>query len=172
MIQVTFTPGSSAQAALVGQLMAQYLALDEQIQEPVRTTSGLIAGAQEEAAAPVVKRTRRAAAATDAAAPSASSNPATESASAAPTSVTSASAGGEDPKPVAEPSAQEAPAAQTASSPEPSLSLEEVRAKLTEVSKAGKATEVKALLAALGVANLTAVPKEAYAKLMADAAAL
>jgi hypothetical protein len=78
----------------------------------------------------------------------------------------------EDPNAAAEPSAQEAPAAQTASSPEVSLSLEEVRAKLTEVSKAGKATEVKALLAALGVANLTAVPKEAYAKLMADAAAL
>jgi light-harvesting protein B-800-850 alpha chain len=166
MIQVTFTPGTSAQAALVGQLMAQYLALDEQPQEPVRTTSGLIAGAQEEAAAPAPKRTRRAAAATDAAAPSASSNPATELASEAPTSVTSASVGGEDPKPVAEPSAQEAPAA------EPELTLEVVRAKLTEVSKAGKATEVKALLAALGVANLTAVPKEAYAKLMADAAAL
>lgn len=167
MIQVTFTPGTSAQAALVGQLMAQYLALDEQPQEPVRTTSGLIAGAQEEAVAPAPKRTRRAAAATDAAAPSASSNPATESASEAPTSVTSASVGGEDPKPVAEPSAQEAPAAA-----EPELTLEVVRAKLTEVSKAGKATEVKALLAALGVANLTAVPKEAYAKLMADAAAL
>lgn len=168
MIQVTFTPGTSAQAALVGQLMAQYLALDEQPQEPVRTTPV----AQEEAAAPVVKRVRRAAAATDAAAPSASSNPATESASEAPTSVTSASVGGEDPNAAAEPSTQEAPAAQTASSPEVSLSLEEVRAKLTEVSKAGKATEVKALLAALGVANLTAVPKEAYAKLMADAAAL
>jgi hypothetical protein len=153
MIQVTFTPGTSQQAALVGQLMAQYLALDEQPQEPVRTTSGLIAGAQEEAAAPAPKRTRRAPAA------------ASDSASATGTPA-------EDPNAAAEPSAQEAPAAQTASSPEVSLSLEEVRAKLTEVSKAGKATEVKALLAALGVANLTAVPKEAYAKLMADAAAL
>jgi hypothetical protein len=154
MIQVTFTPGTSAQAALVGQLMAQYLALDEQPQEPVRTTSGLIASAQEEAAAPVVKRVRRAPAAVAQDSASATGTPA------------------EDPNAAAEPSVQEAPAASTVSSTEPELSLETVRAKLTEVSKAGKATEVKALLAALGVANLTAVPKEAYAKLMADAAAL
>jgi hypothetical protein len=153
MIQVTFTPGTSAQAALVGQLMAQYLALDEQPQEPVRTTSGLIASAQEEAAAPVVKRVRKPAAV------------AQDSASAIGTPA-------EDPNAAAEPSVQEAPAASTVSSTEPELSRETVRAKLTEVSKAGKATEVKALLAALGVANLTAVPKEAYAKLMADAAAL
>jgi hypothetical protein len=157
MIQVTFTPGTSQQAALVGQLMAQYLALDEQPQEPVRTTPV----AQEEAAAPVVKRLRKPAAAV-----------AAEPAEAAPLSADTAKAEAEDPNAAAEPSTQEAPAAQTASSPEGSLSLEEVRAKLTEVSKAGKATEVKALLAALGVANLTAVPKEAYAKLMADAAAL
>jgi hypothetical protein len=148
MIQVTFTPGTSAQAALVGQLMAQYLALDEQPQEPVRTTSGLIAGAQEEvAAAPMVKRVRRAPAA------------ALDSASATGTPETTS-----QPDPT--------PTATTAETEAPELTLEVVRAKLTEVSKAGKATEVKALLAALGVANLTAVPKEAYAKLMADAAAL
>jgi uncharacterized membrane protein len=163
MIQVTFTPGTSAQAALVGQLMAQYLALDEQPQEPVRTTSGLIAGAQEEAAAPTPKRTRRAATQEASAPVEPTPGPSADAQTTAPA---------EDPNAAAEPSAQEAPAAQTASSPEVSLSLEEVRAKLTEVSKAGKATEVKALLAALGVANLTAVPKEAYAKLMADAAAL
>jgi hypothetical protein len=166
MIQVTFTPGTSAQAALVGQLMAQYLALDEQPQEPVRTTSGLIAGAQEEAAAPAPKRTRRAATADAAPASSTAETSAPTAATADPTP-TATTAETEDPKPVAKPSAQEAPAAA-----EPELTLEVVRAKLTEVSKAGKATEVKALLAALGVANLTAVPKEAYAKLMADAAAL
>jgi hypothetical protein len=169
MIQVTFTPGTSAQAALVGQLMAQYLALDEQPQEPVRTTSGLIAGAQEEAAAPTPKRTRRAPAAASDSASATGTPETTNQADPTPTATTVET---EDPNAAAEPSAQEAPAAQTASSPEVSLSLEEVRAKLTEVSKAGKATEVKALLAALGVANLTAVPKEAYAKLMADAAAL
>jgi hypothetical protein len=159
MIQVTFTPGTSQQAALVGQLMAQYLALDEQPQEPVRTTPV----AQEEAAAPVVKRTRRAATQEASAPVEPTPGPSADAQTTAPA---------EDPNAAAEPSTQEAPAAQTASSPEVSLSLEEVRAKLTEVSKAGKATEVKALLAALGVANLTAVPKEAYAKLMADAAAL
>jgi hypothetical protein len=135
MIQVTFTPGNSAQADLVGKLMAQYLALDTPAAEAAEAP-GLIAAAQEEAAAPLVKRVRR------------------------------------TPPPAAESPAPEAPAASTASSPEPELSLETVRAKLTEVSKAGKAAEVKALLAALGVANLTAVPKEAYAQLMADAAAL
>lgn len=152
MIQITFTPGTSAQAALVGQLMAQYLALDE---EPVRTTSGLIAAAQEEVAAPapLVRRVRRA--------------PAQDSASA-----TGAPVAVEDPKPAAEPSTQEAPAASTASSTAPELSLEDVRAKLTAISKAGKASEVKGLLANLGVTNLTSVPKEAYAKLVADAEAL
>jgi len=166
MIQITFTPGTSAQAALVGQLMAQYLALDE---EPVRTTSGLIAAAQEEAAAPapLVRRVRRA--------------PAQDSASAAGTSETTSqpdptptatTAVTKDPKPAAEPSTQEAPAASTASSTAPELSLEDVRAKLTAISKAGKASEVKGLLANLGVTNLTSVPKEAYAQLVADAEAL
>lgn len=167
MIQITFTPGTSAQAALVGQLMSQYLALDEQplqpAQEPVRTTSGLIAGAQEEAAAPVVKRTRRAATPEASAPVEPTPGPSADAQTTAPA---------EDPNVVAEPSTQEAPAAQTASSTEPELSLETVRAKLTAISKAGKASEVKGLLANLGVTNLTSVPKEAYAKLVADAEAL
>jgi uncharacterized membrane protein len=149
MIQVTFTPGTSAQAALVGRLMAQYLALDEQPQEPVRTTSGLIAGNYTDAAAPGPKRTRRAA--TPEVSVPVEPTP-------GPSAAVQTTAPAEEPKPAAE------------STPE--LSLEAVRAKLTEVSKAGKGAEVKALLADLGVANLTAVPKEAYAKLMADAAAL
>ena len=165
MIQVTFTPGNSAQADLVGKLMAQYLALDEQ---PTQAP-GLIASAQEEAAAPVVKRARKPAAAAQDSASATGTSETTSQADPTPTATTAAT---EDPKPAAEPSTQEAPAASTASLPVPELSLETVRAKLTEVSKAGKAAEVKALLAALGVANLTAVPKEAYAKLMADAAAL
>ena len=163
MIQVVFTPGTSAQAALVGQLMAQYLALDE---EPVRTTSGLIAAAQEEAAAPapLVRRVRRAPATT-----TASENSETPTATAGSENAVAAA---EDPKPAAEPSTQEAPAASTASFTAPELSLEDVRAKLTAISKAGKASEVKGLLANLGVTNLTSVPKEAYAQLVADAEAL
>lgn len=160
MIQVTFTPGTSAQAALVGQLMAQYLALDEQ---PVRTTSGLIAAAQEEAAAPAPKRSRRAGTPEVSAPVEPTPGPSADAQTTAPV---------EDPKPAAEPSTQEAPAAQTASSTAPELSLEDVRAKLTPISKAGKASEIKGLLANLGVTNLTAVPKEAYAKLVADAEAL
>lgn len=160
MIQITFTPGTSAQAALVGQLMAQYLALDE---EPVRTTSGLIAAAQEEAAAPAPKRSRRAATPGASAPVEPTPGPSADAQTTAPA---------EDPKPAAEPSTQEAPAAQTASSTAPELSLEDVRAKLTAISKAGKASEVKGLLANLGVTNLTSVPKEAYAQLVADAEAL
>lgn len=160
MIQITFTPGTSAQAALVGQLMSQYLALDE---EPVRATSGLIAAAQEEAAAPAPKRTRRAATPEASAPVEPTPGPSADAQSTAPV---------EDPNAAAEPSTQEAPAAQTASSTEPELSLEDVRAKLTAISKAGKADGVKGLLANLGVSNLTAVPKEAYAKLVADAEAL
>jgi hypothetical protein len=150
MIQITFTPSTSQQAELIGKMMAQYLAIDE---EPVRTTPGLIAAAQEEAAAPAPKRTKKPVPATT----TASENLETPTATAGSETVAAAA---EDPKPAAEPQGA------------PELSLEDVRAKLTAISKAGKAAEVKGLLTNLGVTNLTSVPKEAYAKLVADAEAL
>jgi uncharacterized membrane protein len=166
MIQITFTPGNSAQAALVGQLMTQYLALDEQpAQEPVRTTSGLIAAAQEEAAAPAPKRTRRAATPEASAPVEPTPGPSADAQTTAPAEVPNV--------PAAETSVPAATVAPTASSNAvASLTLEDVRAILTTISKAGKAAEVKGLLLALGVTNLTAVPQDAYAKLVADAQAL
>ena len=172
MIQITFTPGTSAQAALVVQLMTQYLALDEQpAQEPVRTTSGLIAAAQEEAAAPAPKRPRKAAPANT----TASENSETPTSTAGfETAAAADTAEAEVPNvPAAETSVPAATVAPTASSNAvASLTLEDVRAILTTISKAGKAAEVKGLLLALGVTNLTAVPQDAYAKLVADAQAL
>jgi len=68
----------------------------------------------------------------------------------------------EDPKPAAAP---EAPALE--------VSLEQVRAKLVVISQAGKGGAVAALLSAkYGVKNLTAVPQDQLAALLADAEAL
>ena len=53
-----------------------------------------------------------------------------------------------------------------------SLTLEEVRAKLTDISQAGKKTEVSALIAEFGATKLTEVKSEDYAALMAKAEAL
>lgn len=53
-----------------------------------------------------------------------------------------------------------------------SLTLEEVRAKLTDISQGGKKTEVSALIAEFGATKLTEVKSEDYAALMAKAEAL
>jgi len=75
--------------------------------------------------------------------------------------------------PVAEPYEPEAPVAPTASAPVPEVSLEQVRAKLVVISQAGKGPAVAALLSAkYGVKNLTAVPQDQLAALLADAEAL
>jgi hypothetical protein len=56
---------------------------------------------------------------------------------------------------------------------EPALvTLETVRAKLTAISQAGKKTEVAALIAEFGAAQLTKVKPEDYAALLAKAEAL
>ena len=76
-------------------------------------------------------------------------------------------------KPAAEPSEPEAPVAPTASAPALEVSLEQVRAKLVVISQAGKGGAVAALLSAkYGVKNLTAVPQDQLAALLADAEAL
>ena len=61
-----------------------------------------------------------------------------------------------------------APAAPAA----PTLSLEDVRAKLAEISRAGKAAEVKALMAELGAAKLSDIPPTQYQQLLEKASAL
>ena len=163
MIQITFTPGNSQQADLIGKLMAQYMAINEE--QP----TGLIAAAQEDAAAPAPKRTRRAAATT-----TTSENLETPTVTAGSETAAAAATVAEVPNvPAAETSAPAVTDAPTASSSAvASLTLEDVRAVLTAISKAGKAPEVKGLLLALGVTNLTSVPQDAYAKLVADAQAL
>ena len=52
------------------------------------------------------------------------------------------------------------------------ITLETVRAKLTAISQAGKKTEVAALIAEFGAAQLTKVKPEDYAALMAKAETL
>jgi hypothetical protein len=49
------------------------------------------------------------------------------------------------------------------------ITLEEVRAKLTDISQGGKKTEVSALIAEFGATKLTEVKSEDYAALMAKA---
>lgn len=52
---------------------------------------------------------------------------------------------------------------------EAAYTLEEVRAKLAELQKAGKRAEVKALLSSFGVSKLSEVPAARYAALMVKA---
>lgn len=59
-----------------------------------------------------------------------------------------------------------------ASPSESKLTLEQVRAKLTAISQAGKAAEVKALLKEFGVAKLTDVPPEKFPEILSKAEAL
>lgn len=65
------------------------------------------------------------------------------------------------------------PATESPSEPKPvAITLEAVRAKLTALSQAGKAAEVKELIAQTGAAKLTEVPADKYATLLEKAEAL
>ena len=55
---------------------------------------------------------------------------------------------------------------------QPTFSLEQVRAKLADLSRGGKQAEVKALLGKFGVKKLTEVPEEKYPELMKEAEAI
>ena len=54
----------------------------------------------------------------------------------------------------------------------PAITLEQVRAKLTELSQGGKAADVKTLIAKFGAAKLTDIKPGNYAAILADAEAL
>lgn len=54
----------------------------------------------------------------------------------------------------------------------PAITLEQVRAKLTELSQSGKAADVKTLIAKFGAAKLTDIKPGNYAAILADAEAL
>ena len=75
--------------------------------------------------------------------------------------------------PVKKPAKAEASAAEPTPAPEAkAITLEQVRAKLAEVSNAGKKNEVKELLTSYGVSKLTDLPAEKYSDLLAEAEAL
>jgi hypothetical protein len=73
----------------------------------------------------------------------------------------------EEPTPTAEP-VQEPDAEPTA----PTITLEQVREKLANLSRAGKTPEVKALIATFGVTKLTDIPAEKYTEVMTAAEAI
>jgi len=54
----------------------------------------------------------------------------------------------------------------------PVFTLTDVRARLYSLNKAGKGPQVKAILASFGCDNLTSVPAESYAEVMAQAEGL
>ena len=163
MIQITFTPESAEEAAIIGEAMSRIMAISSQ-------QMSITPAETKEPVAEAPKRTRATKAA--AAAPAEASASATgtpETTNQPDPTPTATTVETEDPKPAAEPSVQEAPAAQTVSSPAPSVSLEEVRAKLAELSQAGKQQQVVALIASMGARKLTEIPAEKYASLMAEA---
>lgn len=61
---------------------------------------------------------------------------------------------------------------ENAISGESAFTLEQVRAKLADLSRGGKQAEVKALLGKFGVKKLTEVPEEKYPELMKEAEAI
>ena len=62
--------------------------------------------------------------------------------------------------------------AKTETNKAPTFTLEQVRAKLADLSRSGKQTEVKALLNKLGAKKLTEVPEDKYPELMQEAEAI
>lgn len=62
--------------------------------------------------------------------------------------------------------------AETGAHQESAYTLEEVRAKLAELQKAGKRAEVKTLLGSFGATKLSEVPAERYTALMVKAGEL
>jgi hypothetical protein len=141
MIQITFTPETPEQAAVVAEAIGKYLGT-----VPV---GGTVAEVEEPAAVSPKPKARKAA---------------------APAPV-SASAAGEPEVPnetAAAPSEPEVPAASTASSPV-AVTLEDVRGVLAKLSQGGKAAEVKGLISKFGAAKLTEIPADKYADVLAAA---
>lgn len=85
-----------------------------------------------------------------------------------------------EPAPAAKPKGRKPSAAAAAAEPEPAptpvaepaITLEQIRAKMAAKSQAGKGPECKALLSRFAATNLTAVPADHYADLMAAVEAL
>lgn len=154
MIQITFTPETPEQAAVVAEAIGKYLGT---------VAAGGTVAEVKEPAAEAPKRTRKAAPATT----TVSENSETPTATAG--SETAAAAEAEVPnETAAAPSEPEAPAASTASSPV-AVTLEDVRGVLANLSQGGKAAEVKSLIAQFKAAKLTEIPADKYAEVLAAA---
>jgi hypothetical protein len=172
MITLTFEPTCPEQAAMLGKFLPEYMKAG---QLKITGEAADVAQAVETAAAEIAapKRTRAAKPAPAAAQDSASvtgTSATTNQPDPTPTATTAATEGNA----AAEPSAPEAPAAPAASSEGSAKqwTLEEVRARLAELSKAGKQQQVVAIIAGLGAKKLTDVPADKYAHLMQEAEAL
>lgn len=179
MIQITFTPSNSAQADLIGKLMAQYLRAGEDSEAAQAVETAAV-----ETPAPKATRARKPAASGATEPAGSQSSPASVTATAATSETTSqpaptptATTAETEGNAAAASSEPEAAAASPASSADSSSSakqytLEEVRAKLADISKAGKQQQVVALIASLGAKKLTDVPADKYGQLMAEAEGL
>ena len=156
MIQITFTPETPEQAAVVAEAIGKYLGT-----VPVGGTVAEV----KEPAAEAPKRTRKTAG-------TSSPSSASDSASSPTPSTTSSTSAEPEPavgnETAAAPSEPEAPAASTASSPV-AVTLEDVRGVLAKLSQGGKANEVKGLIAKFGAAKLTEIPADKYSDVLAAA---
>lgn len=78
----------------------------------------------------------------------------------------------ESPPPKTAPRASSAKSSAAPAPEAPTISLEQVRAKLSSLSQAGKKNEVAAMIAEFGASKLTEVKPEDYASLLAKAETL
>jgi hypothetical protein len=159
MITITFTPETPAQADIVAKLMGAYLMAGDAVPADPET-------AAVEAAPAPAKKGKPKAAPTPVA--EATSSTPVAAATETPASAPAAEAGNVTPAATSTAS----PTASTAPSQDSTVTLEQVRAKLAALSQAGKAAQVKGLIAQFGVMKLTDVPADKYAKLMDEASAL
>lgn len=157
MITVTFNPQNSEQVAILARAMGEMLGTADASATPV-----------EETAAPKAEKKPRATKAVASAPVESATSPSSSQED------TPSSSDAEVPNDAAEstPAQEEETKESAASSSTSSVSLETVRGQLASLSQAGKAAEVKALIAKFGAAKLTDIPAEKYADLMAAAEAL
>lgn len=184
MITLTFEPTCPEQAALLGKFLPEYMRAGELriegapekvaavVESAAAAVEQTIAGGASYSAAdiqaamedkPAPKRTR---AAKPAAATATEAAGSTQTQTSAPaTADTSETKSQPAPTPTATTAATEQPAAASGEA----VTLEQVRAKLASLSQAGKAADVKKLIADFGAAKLTDIPADKYGELMAAA---
>lgn len=164
MIQITFTPETPEQAAVIAEAIGKYLGT---------VPAGGTVAEVKEPAAEAPKRTRKAAATTAESTEKSSPQPVAEQSASAPAS-----------EPDQQPETDEGNSAATSTpvateeskdssaSPTTSVTLEEVRGFLAPLSQNGKGQEVKDLIASFGATKLTEIPAEKYGELLAAAKGL